>query len=190
MNSSQLLQKQAANNYICSQTLMAVGPTGPMGPMTPGPQGSIGPTGPPGVSSQVNAFTIFLDYTTSSPTLSRVKIPPGLLTAYPDGGLFTADSPGIAFITKTDLTLTGTTYPFITGMNISGYIPSTTPGLGAWSPINGGNIGLQCTYSSASDYNIIIKNLSLTYINGGNSGTKPTTGIAAGFLVTVTLFYM
>lgn len=188
MNSSQLLQKQAANNYICSQTLMAVGPTGPMGPMTPGPQGAPGPTGPRGVSSQINAFTIFLDYSTgANPTMLRVKIPPGLLTAYPDGGLFTADSPGITFLGQTQLTLTNTIYPFIVAMSVSGYVATN---FGGWSPAPGGNIGNQIRFFSSADNRIIISGLNLTNINGGNSTVKPSSGVAAEFLVTVTLFYV
>ena len=74
-------------------------------------------------------------------------------------------------------------------MNVSGYF-RTNVGTTAWSPTPAGNIGTQIRYFSSADNTISISGLNLTFINGANSTIKPTTGVGAGFLATVTLFYI
>ena len=45
-------------------------------------------------------------------------------------------------------------------------------------------------YSISNDYRILISGLELANINGANTTYKPTTGIAAGFYATITIFYV
>jgi len=70
-------------------------------------------------------------------------------------------------------------------MNVSGYISSNQ-----WIPIPGGNIGPTKTFFSVANDNAVqIKGLNLTNINGANTSTRPSSGVAAGYLATLTLFY-
>jgi len=139
----------------------------------------------------MKAFTIFLDYSAIN-AISRVYIPPGLFSsANPTlaaGGIFTADNTDLIFLGGQTITMNNTTYPFISLINASGYIPV---GTGLWQPVLGGRIGPGAiNYQVASDYTNIITGLDLTNINGASLVPKPTTGIAAGFLATLTIFYV
>lgn len=198
MDCNELLRRQLANRLVCQSQQIAIGPTGPTG--YNGYDGSTGPTGAPApIIGLTRSFTIFIDYS-SVASISRLYIPPGLFTtaAYPglsDGGVFTTDqgsdlifltgAPGFPLNT---ITMANTTNSFCVGITVSGYV--STNG-GEWNPSPGGNISnTQISYSQTSDYSIKLKGLSLTSINGASLTPRPTTGVAAGFLATVTLFYV
>jgi hypothetical protein len=79
-----------------------------------------------------------------------------------------------------------TTWAMISGIHVSGYVAA-----GQWQPIPGANISAtKVYYASASDYNVSLKGLGLANINGANTAVKPGSGIASGFLATITLFYI
>ena len=165
-------------------TATSTGATGATGPS--GPTGRTGPTGP-GNTYGAKAFTIFVDYSAQN-AISSVSIPPGLFTnpALSAGGVFSTDvGTDLVFYGLDNITCANTTYAFVTGISVSGYISSSQ-----WIPIPGGNIGpTRVYYSVTSDNGIQIRGLNLTNINGANTATRPASGVAAGFLVTVTLFY-
>lgn len=185
MNSSQLLNRTLANRLVCQTQQIAIGPTGPTG--------SAGPPVP--IPGALKAFTIFLDYNTAN-EISRVYVPPGLFSAaaasgLADGGVFTTNqgtdlvflsSSGVGLST---LQINNTKYAFCVGISLSGYLIA-----GEWVPVPGGNIGgTLISYSQPNDYGLLLKRLNLGRINGSNLN-KPAAGIAAGFLATVTLFYV
>jgi len=158
---------------------------------------AIGPTGPTGTTGTTNiipgamkAFTLFLDYSTAN-AISRVYVPPGLFSpANPTlaaGGIFTADQgTDLIFLGSASPVLNNTAYPFAVGINCSGYISA-----GRWQPILGGNIGPGVVnYSVVNDYSVNLYGLDLANINGASVAPKPTTGVAAGFLATITIFYV
>ncbi len=180
MDCNELLRRQLANRLLCQSQQIAIGATGPTGP--------IGPVGPPApITAFTKSFTIFVDYTAPS-VISRVSIPAGLFTnpLLSAGGVFTANvGTDLVFVGLDNITCANTTNAFVTAMSISGYVT-----LAQWNPIPGGNIGGgRVYYSVTSDNNVQILGVNLTYINGGNTAVRPTTGVAAGFLATITLFY-
>lgn len=181
MNSSQLLNRELANRLVCQSQQIAIGPTGPTG--TPGPYVTI-----PGA---LKAFTIFLDYTSGN-SISRVYIPPGLFgSANPTlaaGGVFTADEgTDLLFQGVTTITMNNTAYAFVSAISASGYIPA-----GGWQNIQGGKYGAGNSglyFSVTNDNSVIINGVNLGNFNGGVVSQAPT-GLAAGFVATVTIFYV
>jgi hypothetical protein len=101
------------------------------------------------------------------------------------GGDFTSNQgTDLVFSGQPTLTLNNTTYPFLTGLFISGYNTA-----GSWQPIPPINIGQNVVnYRVAADYSLSMY-LPLGYINGGNVTVYPS-GIGAGYLVSITLFYL
>jgi hypothetical protein len=177
MNSSELLRIQVAGNLNCRALNNLIGPTGPTGP--------VGPVNPNGTQS----FTILLDYGGAT-SISRVMIPPGLFTnpALSAGGVFTANvGTDLQFTGGAVLTLQNTTYAFLVGMHTAGYINA-----GRWQSIPSGKIGapLGVYYNVTADYGATVAGLGLANINGSNFAVRPSTGVAAGFLASVVLFYM
>jgi hypothetical protein len=176
----------------------ATGPTGPTGPTgyigsdgatgATGETGATGATGSTGPAGPTKFFTIYLDYSAGS-AISRVYIPPGLMTdpALSGGGVFTADvGSDLVFLGLSQVTLANTTYPFVVKFGASGYVAS-----GAWNPIPGANIGnTKVHYRQVTDGTVELKGLSLANINGANLAVKPVAGEAAGFLATVSLFFV
>jgi len=180
MDCNELLRLQLSKRLICQTQQIAIGPTGPTGMAAP-------TVGVP------RSFTLFVDYSAIN-AISRVYIPPGLFTAaaFPGlsaGGVFTTDQgTDLVFLGATNIGLANTTYAFCTGILVSGYVPTNG---GEWNPAPGGNINnTHIFYAQAADYSNTIKGLSLVSINGASLTPKPSTGVAAGFLVTVTLFYL
>ena len=176
MNSGQLLNRTLANRLICESQQIAIGPTGPPGPIT----------AVPGV---LKAFTIYLDYSGGT-SISRIYIPPGLFSTNPTlaaGGVFTADvGSDLVFLGRTNVTMNGTTYAFACSIAGSGYVAA-----GEWNPIPGGRIAPAFVHYSVKTNNaIMLKGLILGNINGANYAVRPTTGAVAGFLVTITIFYV
>jgi hypothetical protein len=185
MDSGQLLNRTLANRLICQTQQIAKGPTGP--------------TGPDGttniVPGAVKGVTIYLDYSALN-AISRVYIPPGFFTtaAYPGlsaGGVFTSNQGSdLVFLGSQTLVMNNTTNGFCTGILVSGYV-NKSPTTGEWNPVPGGNIGnTQIHYSQPFDNAITLKGLSLTSINGSSLTPRPSGGAAAGFLATITLFYV
>jgi hypothetical protein len=177
MDSSELLRIRLANRLLCASQQISVGPTGPTGGV--GPQ--------PTLTGQTRGFTIYFDYS-SGTGISRVYIPPGLLTNIPAGGTFTANQGSdLVFLGTANIILGDTIYPFVCGMLASGYISA-----GRWQPVPPAAMNPSAgtvTYSVSSDSNVSIVGLDAAGINGGNISTRPTTGVAAGFLGSVTIFY-
>jgi hypothetical protein len=133
-------------------------------------------------------FTVFLDYSAGS-AISQVQLPPGLMAdpSLIGGGTFTADVSGnLTFLGLSSLTLQNTSFPFLVGMQISGYIAS-----GAWIPMPATYISpTQTHYEITADYSVQFVNMVLGNINGGNTANRPGAGVTAGYLVALTLFYM
>ena len=158
------------------------GPTGATG------AGATGPTGSEGPPYAGKSFTIYLDYS-SATSISRVYVPPGLFTnpALASGGVFTGDvGTDLVFYGQQRVILNNTTYPIMNSFAVAGYIS-----IGSWVPVPGGNIGnTKVYYSMTDDYSVTLNGMGLTYINGGNTSVKPTSGLLTGFLATVTLNYI
>lgn len=171
------------------------GPTGPTGETGPtgftgptGDTGNTGITGPTGEPGTLRYFTLYLDYTTAS-ALSRVYIPPGLFANTPlsAGGTFTSDQgTDLVFFGLSQITMNNTKYPFAVSIAGSGYTAN-----GEWSTIAGANIGSAKVHHLVSqDYKVELKGLGLANINGANTSEKPVSGIAAGFLATISILYV
>jgi hypothetical protein len=189
MDCNELLRRQLANRLVCQSQQIAIGPTGGTGPL-----GLTGPTGPPASRSSITQYyTIFIDYSTQA-TINRVSIPAGLFTnpLLSAGGVFTANvGTDLIFLDPAtgagldNITCANTTHEFVINIAASGYITS-----GQWVPIPGGNLGpTRTSYTVSADNSVQIKGLNLTNINGANISVRPTSGLAAGFLATITLFY-
>lgn len=178
MDSSELLRIRLANRLACASQQIAIGPTGPTG-------------GSSTIPGALKAFTIYVDYSAAN-QISRVYIPPYLFgsAAAPIlqlGGVFTADvGTDLVFLGNPTIVLNNTTYAFVSSMNASGFVAA-----GAWQPINAGNIRAGSVfYSVTSDYRVTLNGLNLSNINGANTTVYPITGTAAGFLATITIFYV
>jgi hypothetical protein len=176
MNSSQLLVQQMNTLGQCSIFNIKVGPTGPRGPSET-------------IPGALKAFTIFIDYSGGS-AISRVYIPPYLFgtgadARLPPGGVFTTDvGTDLVFLGLDTVTIRNTAYAFVSTISVSGYFSG-----GAWQ--TSGNIGPSDIYhSSTADYSATINGLTATNVNGNNTGTKPSAGIASGFLGALTIFYV
>jgi hypothetical protein len=178
-----------------------MGPTGPLGPTgatgptgVTGPTGETGPTGPTGATGStgpegpIKIFNIYADYSTGT-TISRVYLPPGLMTnpTLAAGGTFTSNvGTDLIFLGQSQITLNNTTFPFVTDLSVSGYIAA-----GQWTPIPGGNYGItKVHYTSAADYSVTLKGLNLSLINGANLAIKPSSGVASGFLATFSVNFV
>lgn len=181
MDSSQLLNRTLANRLVCQTQQIAIGPTGPAGT----PAQTIGIT---------NSFTLFIDYATTN-EISRVHVPPGMFTnpLLSSGGVFTANvGTDLVFINPItgqgldNITCANTSLAFVIAINCSGY--TATAG---WIPIPAGNIRprVKIWYSVMADNTVQLNGLNVNNMNGGNLARRPTSGIAAGFLATVTLFF-
>jgi hypothetical protein len=177
MNSGELTRIQLANRLVCASQQISIGPTGPTG-------------GSATIPGALKAFTIFIDYSAPS-VISRLYIPAGLFSSSKPvlaaGGVFTANQgTDLVFLGGSSITINNTAYAFVSAINASGYISA-----GNWHPVMGGNIrpGL-IEYSVTADYSVFLSGLELANINGASITPKPTTGVAAGFLATVTIFYV
>ena len=205
MNSSQLLINQQNKAGCCNSYNIAIGPTGPQGipgagtntgatgPTGPtGYTGPSGPTGPMGFQQAVFPFTIFLDFSQRD-VISRIYIPPNLMTnpLLINGGVFTENVGDDLLITGQpggQFQLNNTRYPFIVSILISAY-SANTPNY-TWGPIPGVKYGPNaCNYQCSSDYNITFSGIDLTNMNGGII-TQSTSGVASGFIATITLFFV
>jgi hypothetical protein len=177
MNSGELTRIQLANRLVCASQQISIGPTGPTG-------------GSATIPGALKAFTIFIDYSAAS-VISRLYIPAGLFGSsnpvLAAGGVFTANQgTDLVFLGSSTITMNNTLYAFVSSISASGYISS-----GKWQPVMGGNIGpTHINYSITNDYSVILSGLELANINGASTTPKPTTGVAAGFLATLTIFYV
>ena len=180
MNSSELLRINTAGNLQCRQLNNLIGPTGSTG--------SIGPAGPVNTSF-VKSFTLFVDYSATG-AISRVYVPPGLFTnpLLADGGIFTSNvGSDLVFLGNPTITVRNTTNALVVGIFVNGYINS-----GQWQLMQPSNIRPGIDYVNVTiptDYQAVI-GANLTPINGGQLVTYPPAGAAAGFLATITLFYL
>jgi hypothetical protein len=169
--STGLLWISSTGGLYYGETLLSKGPTGPT-EQAPAP-----PTN----------FTIYLDYDTAS-TISRIYIPPGLMTnpALSGGATLTADVSGeVIFLGTSTVILNNTTYPLVVKIAGSGYIAADY-----WVPIPGGNISQSKIYFKVgTDNSVELRGLLLGNMNGGNVSVKAATSKASGFVATITLFY-
>jgi len=142
-----------------------------------------------GITPQQKSFTMYLSYPAGfNNTITKVYVPPGLFSA-PNlvrGATLTADDPSgsLTFYNQSYIDCSGLSSPFVTSFAVSGYLAS-----GSWSaaPVGYYNPNTGLNYTSTRDYTVRINNLNLTYINGANTATYPTSGDASGYLATVTL---
>jgi hypothetical protein len=138
----------------------------------------------------MKSFTIYLDYSTSSPNpLSRIYIPPGLSTnpAISAGGIFSADIAGVlVFYGTNTISIQNTTYTIPIGLSGTGFSGTY------WALTSYGNIGTggRINFTSSSDYALTLTGLTVGYVNGGNTATRPTTGVLAGWLGTLTIYFL
>ena len=173
MNSSQLLVKQMNNINNCLAYNTLVGPTGPRGPSDT-------------IPGALKAFTVFIDYSGGS-AISRVYVPPYLFGAgadprLPPGGIFTADvGTDLVFLGLSTVSLQNTAYAFVSTIGVSGY------GGSSWQTRVAADV---IYHSSTADYSVTINGLTATNANGGNTSTRPLTGVSTGFLAAITIFYM
>jgi hypothetical protein len=130
-----------------------------------------------------------VDYSASA-ALSRVYIPPGLFANAPlsAGGTFSANQgTDLVFLGNPTIVMRNTTYAFVINLSANGYVTSGQWQLVSPSQIRPGNGYLNVT--TLTDYNTTI-GTDLGAINGANLSVYPSTGIAAGFLGVITLYYM
>lgn len=189
MNSSELLRVQLSKQIGCAEYGIALGATGPTGPA--------GPTGPIGSAGYSKMYTIYLNYTnviTSRGTvavLTSVYIPPGLSTtpSLAAGGIFTANvDTDLVFYGTTNINITNTTFAFPIGLTATGYTSS-----GYWSPSAYTNLGgssSRITWQNTTDNQLNLLGLTAANINGANVARVPTTGVLAGWLGTLTVYYL
>jgi len=176
MNSSDLLRIQVAGGLHCRALNNLIGPTGPTG--------SIGPPNPTGLKS----FTLFLDYSGLN-AITKVYVPPGLFANAPlaAGGVFTANvGTDLTFLGTNSIQLANTTNAFLSGFTLSGYVAA-----GYWQPISAARLIPTAThYTVTTDYAANLLGLGLGNINGGTIVPKAPSGIAAGYVATITLLYI
>lgn len=176
MNSGELLRIQLANRLLCASQQLCTGATTTVTTTIPG---------------ALKAFTIFVDFSAAN-AISRVYIPPQLFSdANPvlaAGGTFIGNvGTSLVFLGQSSISLANTRYAFPAGLSANGYIAAAQ-----WQIVPPANIRPQTgyvNYTSIADYSATI-NLDLNPINGANTAIYPTTGVAAGFLATVTVFYV
>jgi hypothetical protein len=111
--------------------------------------------------------------------MSNIELYPGALlsTDFGTDAIFTGLS---------KVTLSNTRYPSVVAMAVQGFNASSN-----WFPIPGGNIGpTKINYTVQSDHKVDINGLGLGNINGANLAVRPTSGILAGNLATITLTYI
>ena len=178
MNSGELLRIQLANRLLCASQQLCSGATGPAG-------------GSETIPGALKAFTIFVDLSAAA-VVSRVYIPPKLFAdsnpVLAAGGTFTTNQGAdLVFLGQPSIVLNNTRYAFPTGLSGNGYIYA-----GKWEIVPPANIRPATgylNYTTVADYSATI-GVDLNQINGANLSVRPTTGAAAGFLATITIFYM
>ena len=183
MDCSELLRLRLANTLYCRQQNICGNET-------------------PAQTPAIKSFTIFLDYSSGTSIIS-VYIPPGLFGPAADpslllGGTFSNDvGTDLVFIGGTSIQLQNTTYAFVNTISASGCIRSTTAGnppvyIPKWQSVAAVNItpvgGIY--YLITSPNMIKIQGLELGALNGGNLSSYTTNGPGAGFLASITLFYI
>ena len=178
MNSGELLRLQIANRLLCASQQLCSGATGPAG-------------GSETIPGALKAFTIFVDFSALN-AVSRVYIPPKLFAdsnpVLAAGGTFTANQgTDLVFLGQPSIVLNNTRYAFPAGLSGNGYINA-----GKWEIVPPAVIRHATgflNYTTVADYSATIS-VDLNNINGANLSVYPTTGVAAGYLATITIFYM
>jgi hypothetical protein len=176
MNSGELLRIQLANRLLCASQQLCTGGTTTVTTTIPG---------------ALKAFTIFVDFSATN-AISRVYIPPQLFgdsnPVLATGGTFIGDvGTDLVFLGQSSIRLNNTRYAFPAGLSANGYTVA-----GQWQIVPPANIRPQTgyiNYTSIADYSSTV-GIDLNPINGANLTIYPTTGVAAGFLATVTVFYV
>jgi len=179
MDSSELLRIRLANRLVCASQQISIGPTGPTG-------------GSSTIPGALKAFTIYVDYSAAN-QISRVYVPPYLFgsAAAPIlqlGGVFTADvGTDLVFLGNPTIVMNNTTYAFAAGLSANGYVVT-----GRWQIVPPSNIRPATgflNYTITADYGLTLTT-DLGAINGQNFSVYPMTGTAAGFLATITIFFV
>jgi hypothetical protein len=114
-----------------------------------------------------------------------VYIPPGFSTTVP-AGIYTANQgTNLVFVGTSQITIDGTAYAFPTDISCTGYTASNY-----WTPTPQASIGGSgITWQNVADYELILKKITTGDINGGNL-IRPVSGVLAGWLGTVTIYYL
>jgi hypothetical protein len=165
----------------------ATGPTGSAGQT--GAVGSTGATGPTGAIPSTS-FTIYLDYTTGN--ISKVYVPVGLYGAGANASLIA----GGAFTSNvgSDLQFTGGTsivMANLAGKQLGSILGTGYRAGGFWQTMPLANFSDTRVYvTSTADYGLTITGASATNINGGNTSTRPGSGLLSGYLATLTLNFI
>jgi hypothetical protein len=174
MDSSELLRLQLSKQIDCARNGVAVGATGP--------------TGPAGESGLPKVFTIFIDYSTPT-AISRIYLPPGFSTApsLASGGIFIADvGSDLVFLGTTSITIMNTKYAFPIGLSGTGYTATQV-----WTPSASSYLGgTNLRWNNTDDNSLNLLGVTAARLNGGNVATRPTTGVTAGWLATLTIYYL
>lgn len=179
MDCSELLRIRLANTLYCRQQNICGNETPVQTPV-------------------IKSFTIFLDYVSgvTGKVISSIYIPPGLFgsTADPSlilGGTFTDDvGSDLIFKDNIFINLQNTKYAFVCSIAASGSIPDASGP--RWQPVASSYMGPPggVKYAITSPNNITILGLELNKLNGDNLTSRATSGPGAGFLASVTLFYI
>jgi hypothetical protein len=192
--SSDLLRIRLAQRLYCERNQIinsgACGGGGTGGTGTTGATGATGPTGPTGATGPTGpagnpkSFTFYLDWTDSN-SLKRIYVPPGFSTLVP-GGIYTADQGvNLIFVGTSQITINGTD-AFPIDINCTGYTASDY-----WTPTPQASIGgTNITWQNIADNQIILKNITAAFINGANVANRPLSGVLAGWLGTLTIYYL
>jgi hypothetical protein len=174
MDSSELLRLQLSKQIDCARNGVAVGATGP--------------TGPAGESGLPKFFTIYIDYSTPI-AISRIYLPPGFSTtpSLAAGGIFTANvGTDLVFLGTTNITITNTKYAFPIGLSGTGYGSSAY-----WFPSASSNFGgSTLRWQNTEDNTLNLIGVTAARLNGANVALRPTSGVTAGWLATLTIYYL
>jgi hypothetical protein len=103
------------------------------------------------------------------------------------GGVFTADvGTDLVFLGTPTITIMNISYAFPVAINATGYSSSAF-----WVPTAQANLGGSgLTWQNANDYQLNLINVNASRINGGNTVTYPSSGVLAGWLGTITIYYL
>ena len=182
MDSSELLRLRLANSLNCRQQNICGEVTAP--------------------TQVLKSFTIFLNYSAAT-SLSSVYIPPGLFgpnadPSLPGGGTFSGNvGSDLVFLDGISITLNNTTYAFVNSMAAAGCVQSVTTispptTIAKWQPV--ANVNMTCIggiyYSITTPNSIVVSGLELAKLNGANVSLTTSSGPGAGFLASITLFYI
>jgi len=129
-----------------------------------------------------------LDFASGS-AISRIYLPPGMSTtpSLVDGGVFTSNvGSDLVFTGGTSISITNIGYAFPTGLTATGFSSSSY-----WVPTPQSSLGgAGVSWQNTTDYMLAITGATAGRLNGGNTATRPGSGVLSGWLATITIYYL